>query len=137
MDVYYSMVSSPAVVNWILAQRRGQTEIGNPKVTIDRPTSASPHCTGATSIELAGKANGQAEPVANVGWENLTLNQKGAADGRESWVASAVPLAPDQTNVIVISATIDTDFGRAFGGTTTFSDTFSVFSTPARLGLTL
>jgi hypothetical protein len=48
----------------------------------------------------------------------------------------AVPLAADKTNAIVVTATLDTTWAPAFGGTTTFSDTVSVFSTPVRLSLT-
>ncbi len=80
--------------------------------------------------------------ITAVSWENRANRFKGVAStDRQAdatfWVANHIPLAADKTNVLVVAATLDTTWAPAFGGTTTFSDTLSVFSTPLRLTLKL
>jgi poly(3-hydroxybutyrate) depolymerase len=133
---------SPVMRDWLLAQRRGQPPTSAFTVQAGaRGPITLPVATGASSLALAGAARAAAGNITAVTYENGANKARGmAATLRQadalSWMIPAVPLAADKTNAIVVTATLDTTWAPAFGGTTTFSDTVSVFSTPVRLSLT-
>jgi hypothetical protein len=131
---------SPVMLDWLLAQRRGQPPTLPFTLEATGPSGPLPVATGAASLALAGTARAASGNITAVTYENGANKAKGmAATIRQadvlSWAIPAVPLAADKTNVIVVTATLDTTWAPAFGGTTTFSDTVSVFSTPVHLSL--
>lgn len=132
---------SPVVLNWLFSQRRSQHLPPPFAVEVAGPDGPPPTATGASSVDLAGTARALAGNITAIAWENRANRAKGVASTDRPadttfWVVDDLPLAPGKTNVIVLTATLDTTWAPAFGGTTTFSDTLSVFSTPVRLSLT-
>ena len=119
---------SPAIHDWLMAQRRGVASVERPRLSITTPISQERFVTSAATVDLAGSAEAMGETVTRVSWENLTTRAKGNALGTDSWSAS-VPLRGNATNVIVVTATTASGF-PANGGTTTFSDTRFVVSLP-------
>lgn len=128
-------LSNPAAVTWLLAQRLGQEPTSPFALVIEQPTSEPNLTTAATSLNLSGSARSSEGRLIRVIWENQTGKTAGLANGSYDWPASPVSLVADKTNVIAVTATLDTTWAPAFGGTTTFGDTISVFSTPVRLSL--
>jgi predicted esterase len=131
---------SPVVLNWLFAQRRGQPPPPPFAVEVVGPDGPPPPTTGASALGLAGSARTIAGTVTAVSWENRANRLKGAASTHRQaettfWAINDLPLATGKTNVLIVTATLDTTWAPAFGGATTFSDTISVFSTPVRLGL--
>jgi hypothetical protein len=82
---------------------------------------------------LAGSLAGG--DVARITWENATTKIKANAIGTNLWSAKGVPLVSDKTNVIVVTATMDTAWAPAYRGTTTFNNTLTVISSPLRATL--
>jgi hypothetical protein len=66
-----------------------------------------------------------------------TRKAKGYAVGTNSWTATVIPLVSDITNAIIVTATTPSSWTPAYGGTTTFSKTLFVLSTPVRASLAL
>ena len=128
-------MACPAMVDWLLAQRRGQTT--PPSLSITGPTSEPVRKTGASSIDLVGSAEGFGPEVARVSWENTTSRIRRSASGTSLWTANALPLVSDKTNVIVVIATMNTAWAPAYGGITTFNDTMTVICSPVRVTVTL
>lgn len=131
---------SPVVLNWLFAQRRGQPPASPFAVEIVGADGPLPLVTGTPVIDLTGTASATLGAITNVTWAIRANQTKGTATttrqaGKTFWVVHNVPLAADKTNVIVVTATLDTTWAPAFGGNTTFSDTVSVFSAPVRLSL--
>lgn len=127
---------SPVVLDWWLAQRRGSPGMTGPSLSINRPASGPTLATGASSLDLQGSAATAAGQIAKVTWENGRNRSKGTGLGTADWNITGVPLVADRTNVLVLAAVQDTPWAPALGGTTTFSDTISVFSSPVRLHVT-
>jgi hypothetical protein len=70
--------STPAVVDWLLAQRRGVAPTNEPLLTITSPTLLTVLPTGATSVSLAGSAAALDHDVTRVAWTNYANNAGGA-----------------------------------------------------------
>jgi len=127
---------TPALIDWMLAQRRGNPSMGEPLLSINSPTLEATRTTGAASVSLAGSAEALGQNITLVTWRNAANNQTGAAAGTDPWSATGIPLVADKTNVIVVTATT-TSWAPAFGGNTTFNDTLTVICSPIRATLAL
>jgi hypothetical protein len=127
---------TPMMVDWMLAQRRGQPCTTEPLLRVTSGDALRVYCTGNTTIDLAGVADAAGEAVTSVGWTNFTTNAKGVAVGSNTWSASGIPLGQAKTNVIVIAATT-TSWASAYGGNTTFNVTVRVAAYPIRATLAL
>jgi poly(3-hydroxybutyrate) depolymerase len=125
---------SPAIHDWLMAQRRGVPSVERPRLSIATPASQERIVTSAPTVSLAGSAAAVGEAVTGVNWENLTTRAKGDALGTDSWSVATVPLRANVTNVIVVTATTASGF-PVNGGTTTFSDTIFVQSLPITVRL--
>jgi poly(3-hydroxybutyrate) depolymerase len=125
---------TPALVDWFLAQRRGQASTSEPILSITGPTSEPVRCTGATTIGLAGSATALGQPVTLVTWTNYANNLRGIATGTNDWSVTGIPLVANKTNVIVVVGTT-ISWAPAFGGNTTFNDTLTVACYPIRATL--
>jgi hypothetical protein len=127
---------TPAMVSWLLAQRRGMQRVAEPLLAITNLSHGAVYNTGAATLALAGTAFAQGQPVHAVSWTNLANTAHGSALGTNSWSISGIPLMADQTNVIIVTATT-TSWAPYYGGNTTFTDTISAFYRPIQAALAM
>ena len=127
-------LSTPAVVDWLLAQRRGVAPTNEPLLTISSPTLLTPLPTGGPNVSVAGSAAALDHDVTRVVWTNYANNAGGVASGTNLWSATNIPLVANRTNVIAVIGTT-TSWAPAFGGNTTFNDTVTVACYPIRATL--
>ena len=116
---------TPAVHDWLLAQRRGVASTAEPILSITSPTAEPTYASGVVTLSLAGSAEALGQNISRVAWENITTGGTGVASGSNLWSVTGVPLVPPGTNFIRVTATT-TSWAPAFGGNTTFSDTLTV-----------
>jgi Immunoglobulin I-set domain len=129
-------LSTPAMVDWLLAQRRGLAPTHGPLLAITNPTPKAVLSTGATNINLAGSAAALTRAVTQVTWTNFANNARGVATGTDLWNVTNIPLVANRSNVVVVVGTT-TSWAPAFGGNTTFNDALTVVQSPVRATLTL
>ena len=129
-------MSTPAAVDWLLAQRRGLAPTNEPLLSITSPTQQPVLLTGARNLNLAGTAAALGRDVVRVTWTNFANNAKGVATGTDLWSVTNILLVSSRTNVITVDGTT-TSWAPAFGGNTTFNDTLTVVCYPIRATLTL
>ena len=122
---------TPVIVDWVLAQRRGQPSTSQPLLTITSPTLESLLTTAATNLALAGSAAALGQNVTRVTCSNLTFNLSASTSGSNSWTASNLPLRAGKANLITVTAAT-TSWASAYGGETTFSDALIVVQSPIR-----
>lgn len=133
-DVLLTAMCTPSFVDWFLGQQRGVPSTTEPLLSITRSTPEAADTTCALTVDLSGSVAACGRNISQVDWTNLTAQIGGKASGTNLWSASAVSLAPDQTNLLVVTATT-TSWAPGLGGHTTFSDTLSVVCSPIRLGM--
>ncbi|MHC1767799.1 MAG: hypothetical protein AB9869_26595 [Verrucomicrobiia bacterium] len=126
--------ATPAIIDWVLAQRRGVSSTAEPLLSITDPTHAV-WVTGATNLNAAGSALALDEDVADVSWENAANRLTGVATGSNVWSVTGIPLVSGKTNVVVVTGTT-TSWAPACGGNTTFNQTLRVVCSPIRATLT-
>ncbi|MBI4657624.1 MAG: hypothetical protein HY735_02035 [Verrucomicrobia bacterium] len=126
--------ATPAIIDWLLAQRRGVPSSAEPLLTITNPTAQTVWSTGATNLSLAGSALALDQNVTRVAWQNTANKLTGVATGSNAWTIANLPLAPNRTNIIVVTGTT-TSWAQAAGGTTTFNDTLMVVCYPIQARL--
>jgi hypothetical protein len=129
-------LTTPAAVDWLLAQRRGVTPTNEPLLSIASPASHAVLSTAATNLSLAGTAAALGREVTQVRWENRANGRTGVASGSNSWYVTDIPLSAGRTNFIIVTATT-TSWWPANGGNTTFNDTLTVIQSPIRATLAL
>jgi predicted esterase len=129
-------LSTPAMVDWLLAQRRGVALTNEPLLAITHPTPQAVLFTGAINFNLAGSAGALGQSVTKVAWQNTANNRTGTATGTNTWSVSALPLLASRTNLIIVTGTTSS-WAPAFGGNTTFNDILTVIQSPIRARLTL
>jgi hypothetical protein len=127
---------TPGLVDWVMAQRRGQPSTNQPLLTITSPTVGPLLTTAATNLALAGSAAALGQNVTRVTCSNLTYNLTASTSGTYSWTAPNVPLRAGNTNLITVTAAT-TSWASAYGGETTFSEALTVLSSPIRASLAL
>jgi hypothetical protein len=128
-------MGTPAIMDWMLAQRRGAPSEIEPLLSIRTPAETF-ITTGAPSLDLAGTAAALGQTITQVRWTNTVNKATGLAMGTNAWAVTSVPLVADKTNVVIVTATT-TSWAPAFGGNTTFNDTLTVFYSPIRASLAL
>jgi poly(3-hydroxybutyrate) depolymerase len=121
--------STPALLNWLLSQRRGTPSITEPLLTISSPTDQGIWFTGGTNLALSGSAKALGQNVTRVAWENTTSYTVGPASGSNAWAISSIPLRLNRTNLLIITGTT-TSWAPAYAGNTTFNATLSILSYP-------
>jgi hypothetical protein len=126
----------PTVLEWLLAQRRGQAVVTEPLLSITSPTHHAVHSTGSAKLNLAGSAGALGETTTSIAWTNLANNARGIATGTNAWSVTGIPLVANKTNLILVVATT-TSWCAAYGGNTTFNDTLTVIQSPLRARLNL
>jgi predicted esterase len=127
---------TPAVIDWILAQRRGSPGTNQPLLSITSPTSEPSFATGASFVSLAGDAKVLGQSVSNVTWRNIINGKTGPAQGTNTWSAGDIPLLANRTNKLLVTAST-TSWSAGYGGNTTFSDSLAVWYTPLVASLSL
>ncbi len=128
--------STPAVVDWLLAQRLGAPSMAPPSLTITNPTPQAVWPTGATNLSLAGSALALDQDVTRVAWTNTANRATGVATGSNAWSIVSLPLTLNQTNGIIVTGAT-TSWAPACGGNTTFNDTLMVVCYPIQATLAL
>jgi prepilin-type N-terminal cleavage/methylation domain-containing protein len=128
--------TTPAINDWLLAQRRGVPSTAEPLLTVTNPTAQAVWLTGTTNLSLAGSALALDQNVTQVAWTNLANNAKGLAAGTNVWSVTGIPLVASRTNVVIMTATT-TSWVPACGGNTTFNQTLMVACYPIRAALAL
>jgi hypothetical protein len=136
MDGIGMALMTPAVLDWLLSQRRGVVSTNEPLLAITSPTSQPVLTTGGMALNLAGSAAALGRDVTLVTWTNLANNAKGVATGTNLWSATNIPLVTNKTNVIAVVATT-TSWAPAFSGNTTFNETLTVIQSPIRATLAI
>jgi hypothetical protein len=135
----------PGLVDWLMAQRRGQPAQASPWIAVTAPVSNGVWTTSYTNLDLAGTACADAG-ITNIVWrnENMTGYPSGSATGTTNWVATGIPLRPGRisgtrvlafTNIVTVTAT-GTSWSELYGGTTTFNTVLRVVHVPIRLRAT-
>jgi predicted peptidase len=129
-------LATPAIIDWLLAQRRGAPSTAQPLLTITNPATQAVWLTGATNLSLAGSALALDEIVTRVAWTNTANHATGGATGSNAWSVTNLPLTANRTNVVIVTATT-TSWAPACGGNTTFNATLTVVCSPIQATLAL
>jgi poly(3-hydroxybutyrate) depolymerase len=127
-------MSTPVVIDWLLAQQRGVIPTCEPFVAITNPTAQRVLFTGARNLALDGIAAALGQPITQVRWKNYLNSAGGLAEGSNAWTVPSIPLVPGRTNLVGVIAST-TSWAPAFGGNTTFSDSLTVIQSPIRATL--
>jgi predicted esterase len=123
--------STPGLVDWLMAQRRGVLSTAEPLLSITSPTSEPFLSSGATNLNLAGSAGAMGQAVGGITWQNQANSRTGSGSGANAWSVTGLPLAANQTNLIIVTART-TSWWPAYSGYTTFNDTLTVIQTQLR-----
>lgn len=119
----------PGIRGWLLSQRRGVRSTVAPRLTITAPTDAPTLATAASSLSLAGSAEGSVFPITRVTWtrtgESGVSKQTGTATGTTSWSTASIGLESGKTHSLSLLAESPSGWD-AYGGATTFNDTLIV-----------
>jgi predicted esterase len=131
---------TPALVDWLMAQRRSQQVQHSPWIAVTTPVSDGVWTTSYTNLDLVGTACADAG-ATNIAWRNETLSRSGPATGTTNWIATGIPLRLGRiagngvtaaTNLVTVTAT-GTSWSELYGGTTTFNTVLRVVHIPIRL----
>jgi len=117
--------TTPVVIDWLLAQRRGTASRTEPLLKITRPTAEAFLPTAATNLSLSGSVHALDQDVIGVTWQNWANNHTGPAMGTNTWSITDLPLVSSRTNLISVIGTTTT-WSPSLGGNTTFNDTLTV-----------
>lgn len=128
--------STPGLVDWVMAQRRGVATTNEPLLSITSPTPETVYRTGMTNLRLAGWAGALGQRVSLISWANTANRASGSAVGTNAWNVASIPLVPNRTNLLIVTATT-TSWSSAYGGNTTFNDTLTVIQAPLQAALTI
>jgi pimeloyl-ACP methyl ester carboxylesterase len=128
--------ATPGLVDWVMVQRRGTIATNAPFVSISNPDPEVLHLTGALTLDLAGTAIGLTQPVTQVTLRSPAKQGITIARGTNQWTAANIPLEPDQTNLIVVTAATSSP-SQTLQGTTTFNANLNVLSLPVRTTIAL
>jgi poly(3-hydroxybutyrate) depolymerase len=134
--IWANAYSTPGIVAWTMAQRRGSPSPVAPLLELTQPVTNLNLATSATSISCAGMAQSGSALVPQVSWTNLILRVGGAVTGDSFWTANDIPLKSEWRNpVVFLGSTIS--WAPSLGGSTTFNRTLLVDTVPGvRLVLT-
>jgi hypothetical protein len=138
--IFGGAYETPGLVDWLMAQRRGQAVQHSPWMGVTFPASNGVWTTSYASLDLAGIACVDAG-ITNVVWRNENLSRTGQVTGTTNWFAAGVPLRLGRatetgiiasTNLVTVTATCASG-SDLYGGTTTFNAALRVVQVPIRL----
>lgn len=121
--------ATPGLVDWTMAQRRGQPAAVPPQLVIERPSTNRIMSTDLASLDLSGTATCGQEPIWQVTVTNLATGRRYLAQGTDGWSARGILLKSGVTNTLVALAEA-TPGVPGFGGSTTFNATLIVDNRP-------
>ena len=121
--------SSQAMIDWMMAQRRGEPMRGEPQVTIPAAYEDRLARAPVGYFSLQGHAGAFGEPITNLLWTNVVMRTGGTAIAGDDWTIPNIALREAETNVIVITAKT-TSWSPQYGGTTTITKTARVRGLP-------
>jgi predicted esterase len=141
--IWPTAYSTPPLLDWLMAQRRGVAPTNEPLLSITSPTNDAVFWTGATNLNLAGTAAALGQAITEVTWNDTTNSRTGTAIGSNTWSVAGIPLLLNHINpVVVLSATTSwAGYGGAgapgSGGSTTVNRTLTVIQSPLLATLSL
>lgn len=125
----FAAYATPGLVDWTMAQRRGQPSAVPPQLVIQRPSTNTFMSTDSVSLDLAGTATCGQEPIRQVTVTNLATGRRYLAQGTDGWSAQGILLESGVTNTLVALAEAAPGV-PGFGGSTTFNATLIVDNRP-------
>jgi dienelactone hydrolase len=124
--IWVEAYATPGLVDWTLAQRRGERIKNSPTVKIDGVPANGQWSTREGTVDLAGSADAWGEAITQIKWSNSATNKTGTGVASNTW-ALTVPLVAGKTNMVTVTAGI-VSFAPERGGVTTFSATLPVLA---------
>lgn len=118
---------TPGLVDWVMAQRRGQPLAGFLHATF---------ATGTTNLTLTGTAGDATAAVFGLNAYNVQTAAFSLVTGTANWTASNVPLLPGTTNRIIVMA-FGTSWSSILGGNTSFSTSLLVNQVATPITMTI
>jgi len=118
-------LTTPAVVDWFTAQRRGAASAHGPLLSITNQIVGLAAPAGARTLAVSGIAEASGHQLASIQWQNETNGKSGSGSGSDFWEATDMALQAGKTNLIVVTAT--TSESSLLGGSTTFNQSLRVF----------
>lgn len=117
----------PLLFPWLVSQRRGGPITASPPLLrIAQPTGTGTWSTAQATLDLAGSADNNGEPIDTVSW-SLLAGGSGNASGTVAWSASGIPLSVGSNRVRVLASAPSAY--APYGGATTFNDSLRVTRT--------
>jgi poly(3-hydroxybutyrate) depolymerase len=124
--IWVEAYATPGLVEWTLAQRRGERIKNSPTVEIAGVPANGQWSTRESTLELEGSADAWGEAITQIKWSNTATNQTGSGVASNTWQLT-VPLVAGRTNLVTVIAGI-VSFAPERGGATTFSATLPVLA---------
>ncbi|HKQ40600.1 MAG TPA: PHB depolymerase family esterase [Verrucomicrobiae bacterium] len=125
--------NTPTLVDWVMAQIRGQGSSSPPFVMVTTPATNASFVVTDTTMNLGGAAAHYSN-VLTVAWTNLANRTGGTAAGTNVWSVSAIPLRLNATNTIIVTGTATSGTpGLSSVGDTTFNQTLRIVQTAFRI----
>ena len=117
--------SSSPLVDWMMAQRRGQepASVDGSLIKILTPTEESTHDTSRLNVEISGVAH---SGVTSITYENEALGNLPEVTGLENWSVSTGLLSSTQNNRIILSAEAISYGSGTTNGSTTLSTEINI-----------
>jgi poly(3-hydroxybutyrate) depolymerase len=115
---------TPGLVDWLMAQRRGQPSTVRPFIQITQPTAEPLADWTARQITIDGTVSDPEMQISQVTWKNHRNNISGTAAGTNNWSATGIPLHTG-TNLINVIAK-GTSWSASLRGSTTYNDSIRV-----------
>lgn len=125
-SIWTAVYATPPLVDWVMAQRRGQASPIPPLASLLTPAMPSPFSTAAASLDFSGLATNLNTNVTGVTWTN-SLGGGGTAVGTSVWSIAALPLRLGTNILTILAAGIS---WASFGGSTTFNTGLTVVREP-------
>jgi len=117
----------PLLFQWLVSQTRGAPSTSTPPLLrITAPTADPTWQTEDATIDLAGSADNDGNPINSIAWDILA-GANGAVAGTTDWSVGGIALN-DGVNLIRVMATSPSEHD-AYGGHTTFNDSLRVSRT--------
>jgi poly(3-hydroxybutyrate) depolymerase len=123
--------NTPTLVDWLMAQKRGEPSKVPPLVNITTNVS---FITTLTNVSLSGTASHYSN-VLQVRWTNTANRVSGKATGTDPWSITNISLRPDTTNTLIVTAS-GTSYTPDLSTTadTTFNSAIQITHIPLRIG---
>lgn len=124
-EIWNTAYQTPNMLDWLMAQRRGEPSEIEFGVEITSPTTGFELEHRPNKISLSGTAHHPFSALDAVHWINHTTGHRGTAEGIAEWTVENIPLLPNADNEITVWAVGPNIEGNP-EGTTTLADNLRV-----------